>query len=152
MNLPPAAWGPFFWHTMHIIALGYPKNPTYTDKKAAKEFYESLQHLIPCPVCRTHYQKHLADIPLTPHLDSRTDLFKWTIDIHNRVNTDLGKPLFTAKQSVDYYKRLGQINRSPVWTPDDFAAFELKSLSTGLAIGITGTLAVGAAVYYLAKP
>jgi hypothetical protein len=152
MNLPPAAWGPFFWHTIHITALGYPKNPTYTDKKSAKEFYESLQQLIPCPVCRTHYKKHLADVPITPHLDSRTDLFKWTIDIHNRVNKDLGKPLFTAKQSVDYYKRLGQTNRSPVWTPDDFATLELKSLSAGLAVGIMGTLAVGAAVYYLAKP
>ena len=42
MQFPPSVWGPFFWHTIHIVALGYPKNPTYTDKKCAKEFYESL--------------------------------------------------------------------------------------------------------------
>jgi hypothetical protein len=41
-RIPPTTWGPFFWHTIHIIALGYPKNPTYTDKKCVKEFYESL--------------------------------------------------------------------------------------------------------------
>ena len=42
MQFPPSVWGPFFWHTIHIVALGYPKSPTYTDKKCAKEFYESL--------------------------------------------------------------------------------------------------------------
>jgi hypothetical protein len=136
---------------MHIIALGFPEKPSYTDKKAAKEFYESLQTLIPCPICKVHYQKHLADLPLTPHLDSRESLFKWTVDIHNRVNKDLGKPVFTASQSIAFYKSLGALNRSPVITPVDFASFEYKSLATGLTVGVVATLGVGAAVYFLAK-
>ena len=151
MHLPPAAWGPFFWHTMHIVALGYPESPTYSDKKAAKEFYESLQILIPCPICKVHYQKHLADVPLSPHLDSREALFKWTVDIHNRVNKDLKKPIFTAAQSIAFYKSLGALNRSPVITPADFASLEYKSLAAGLTIGVIATLSVGAAVYYMAK-
>ena len=80
MIFPPSVWGPFFWHTIHIVAIGYPKKPTYIDKKCAKEFYESLAYLIPCSVCRTHYKEHITSNPLTPFLDSRTDLIKWTVD------------------------------------------------------------------------
>ena len=43
MNIPPTVWGPFFWLTIHIVALGYPSNPTHAHKKAAKEFFESLK-------------------------------------------------------------------------------------------------------------
>ena len=91
MQFPPSVWGPFFWHTIHIIALGYPKNPTYTDKKCVKEFYESLAFLLPCTICKKHYREHLANNPLTPFLDSRKDILKWTIDIHNSVNKMLGR-------------------------------------------------------------
>ena len=59
MQFSPNVWGPFFWHTIHIAALGYPKEPSYTEKKAAKEFFESLQFMLPCGVCREHYAKHM---------------------------------------------------------------------------------------------
>ena len=49
MHLPPTVWGPFFWHTMHIVAIGYSKHPTYTDKKCAKEWKEV------CPDCNKHH-------------------------------------------------------------------------------------------------
>ena len=81
MLFPPTVWGPFFWHTIHIVALGYPKNPSYTDKKCTKEFYESFAYLIPCSQCREHYKEHIGRNPLTPFLDSRSDLIRWTVDI-----------------------------------------------------------------------
>ena len=92
MQFPPSVWGPFFCHTIHIVALGYPKSPTYTDKKSAKEFYESFAFLLPCAICREHYKDHLGKNPLTPFLDSKKDLLKWTIDIHNAINKMLMKP------------------------------------------------------------
>ena len=46
-HISPAVWGPILWTTIHIVALGYPKEPTFSEKRAAKEFYESLTHLIP---------------------------------------------------------------------------------------------------------
>jgi hypothetical protein len=70
-RIPPTTWGPFFWHTIHIVALGYATEPSYAQKKAAKEFFESLLFLIPCPICREHYATHLEKYPITPHLDRR---------------------------------------------------------------------------------
>jgi hypothetical protein len=151
MHLPPAAWGPFFWHTIHIVALGYPSKPSYGDKKAAKEFYESLKFLIPCPICREHYAQHLHESPLTPHLDRREDLFRWTVDLHNRVNEKLGKRRFSEQEAIAYYTRLGNRGRSPVWTPDDFAEADLRAIIRGIGIGVGLTAAIGATVWWVSK-
>jgi hypothetical protein len=143
MHMPPEVWGPFFWNTIHITALGYPKAPTYSDKKAAKEFFESLLYLIPCPICRTHYAEHLKEKPISPFLDTRQDIFLWTVDLHNRVNKILGKAEIKADDSISYYKNLGKLGRSPIWTPDDFNTMQLKSISVGAVIGIIAGIGVG---------
>lgn len=151
MQFPPTVWGPFFWHTIHIVALGYPKSPTYTDKKCAKEFYESLAFLLPCTICRQHYREYLKNNPLTPFLDSKKDLLKWTIDNHNSVNKMLGKPEWTVEEVMVYYERLGRRDRSPVWTKDDMKEVDYKSFVKGFITGgvIFGT--VGGVIYFLNK-
>jgi hypothetical protein len=151
MQFPPNVWGPFFWHTIHIVALGYPKNPTYTDKKSAKEFYESLAFLIPCPLCKEHYKEHLSKKPLTPFLDSRTDLIKWTVEIHNIVNKATGKPEWTLEQVMAYYERIGNRNRSPVWTKEDMNEVDYKSFIKGFITGSLLLSTFGGVFYFINK-
>jgi hypothetical protein len=147
MNFPPTIWGPFFWHTIHIVALGYPKNPTYTDKKCAKEFYESLAFLIPCTVCREHYKEHITKNPLTPYLDTKKDLLQWTINIHNQVNIKLGKPEWTEMEVIAYYERLGRRDRSPVWTKEDMKEVDYRSFVKGFITGLGITSLIGGGLY-----
>ena len=149
MLFPPSVWGPFFWHTIHIVAIGYPKNPTYIDKKCAKEFYESLAYLIPCSVCRTHYKEHITSNPLTPFLDSRTDLIKWTVDIHNSVNKMLGKPEWTMEEVMAYYERIGNRDRSPVWTKEDMNEVDYRSFIKGFITGSAILSTLGGVFYFL---
>lgn len=149
MQFPPSVWGPFFWHTIHIVALGYPKNPTYTDKKCAKEFYESLAYLLPCSICREHYNEYLTKTPLTPFLDSRKDLIKWTIQIHNQVNKMLGKPEWSFEEVIAYYERVGRRDRSPVWTKEDMNEVDYHSFVKGFITGSVILSTVGGIFYFL---
>jgi hypothetical protein len=151
MQFQPSVWGPFFWHTIHIVALGYPKNPTYTDKKSAKEFYESLAHLLPCSLCREHYKKHIVDKPISTFLDSRTDLIKWTIDIHNEVNKKTGKPEWTLEEVLSYYELLGRRNRSPIWTKEDMNEVDYRSFVKGFIVGGILLSTCGAVFYFINK-
>jgi hypothetical protein len=151
MQFPPSVWGPFFWHTIHIVALGYPKNPTYTDKKCAKEFYESLAFLLPCSICREHYKEHLQANPISPFLDSRTDLIKWTIQIHNKVNKMLGKPEWTLDEVLSYYEKVGARNRSPVWTKEDMKEVDYSSFVKGFLTGSVVLSIVGGVIYTVNK-
>lgn len=154
LSVPPTVWGPFLWYTIHMIALGYPKAPTYTEKKAAKEFYESLTSLIPCPVCKEHYMKFLAENPITPHLDTRKDLFEWTVHIHNLVNKSLNKPEVTALEAIQWISVLGTRNRSPLWTEKDEEAVSMKSMliGAGATALIGGFLVTGYFVFKHYKP
>lgn len=151
LKMPPAVWGPFFWHTMHLVALGYPENPSYAQKKAAKEFYESLQYLLPCETCRKHYSQNLAMKPVTPYLDRRSDLLKWTIEMHNLVNQQLNKPQLLESEVLAYYKRMGNRGRSPIWSATDFAEADMRARIQGIGVGAGVTLFACALLWYTTK-
>jgi Erv1 / Alr family len=151
MHLPPSSWGPFFWHTMHIVALGYPVKATYGHKKAAKDFFESLTFLIPCPICRDHYAEFLQKMPISPFLDRRDDLFKWTVELHNNVNETLGKPKYSEVESINFYARLGASGRSPVLKPDDFAEADLRAIIKGIGLGVATTVTIGGLLWWFQK-
>jgi hypothetical protein len=124
-----------FWHTIHVVALSYPSNPNYAQKRAAKEFYESMAELIPCPMCREHYKEHLKKLPLSPHLDRRDDLFRWTVQLHNEVNIMLKKPVVSETESINFYARLGARERSPFITQVDLEEIDARSMMKGAMIG-----------------
>lgn len=151
LNIPPSVWGPFFWHTMHMAAIGYSKTPTYGEKHAAKEFFEALQFLIPCEVCRQHYRKNLQDMPVSPHLDRREDLFRWTVNMHNQVNKTLNKPIMKEREVIRYYYRLGNRGRTPVVTTDDFNEADTKSFVKGLCVGGGVMLVAGGLLWFSSK-
>lgn len=151
MKLPPAVWGPFFWHTIHIAALAYPTNPSYAQKRAAKEFYESLVHLLPCPVCREHLSTHLQKYPITPHLDRRTDLFKWTVQLHNVVNDSLGKPRVSELEALTFYRRIGARGKTPVINQEFLEEVDMRSMIKGGFIGAGVVFAAGALLWWSSK-
>ena len=151
MKVLPETWGPPMWLTIHIIALGYPVKPSYGDKKAAKEFFESLQFLIPCPQCREHYRSHLTKYHITPHLDRKEDLFKYTVMLHNEVNKSLNKPLFTEVEALLYIKRLGLRKESPIITKEMFEEIDMRSMIKGGFIGAAVTFITCVGIYYFSR-
>lgn len=106
MHLPPEIWGPIFWSTMHIVTMAYPDSPSYAEKRAAKEFFQSMTYLLPCPVCREHFTEVLQGLPVTSWLDNRTSLVDWLWQVHNRVNQRLGKREITQAEFFARYKEM----------------------------------------------
>jgi hypothetical protein len=102
--MDPKVWGPFLWYVLHIISFNYPLNPSYADKRMYHDFYVNFKDLIPCSNCQKHYRQHLHSNPITPALDSRADLVKWVIQMHNIVNISLGKPTMTVEEVIMAYK------------------------------------------------
>ena len=99
-SVKPTIWGPHGWKFLHYVSLGYPNNPTHEDKLNYKNFYHSLQYILPCDKCSFNYQQNLVKLPIDNNLDSRESLVKWVIDIHNLVNNEL------SKEEVPYEKAL----------------------------------------------
>ena len=84
------------------MALSYPLNANESTKKKYYDFITNLPLFLPVPDIGNVFSKFLDAYPVTPYLDSRESLTKWTHFIHNKINVYLGKP------EVSYYDALNQ--------------------------------------------
>ena len=55
-NIAPHVWGPHGWKFMHAVALAYPENPSAEEKKAAFQFFSSLEYMLPCESCKQNFR------------------------------------------------------------------------------------------------
>lgn len=108
-------WGKYFWSTLHITALAYPSKPTIEDRETYKTFFTIFGNILPCKKCTINYNRHLVELPIFPYLESRDELFKWTIMLHNIVNRELGKSQWNIEYALMYYTNLGEYeNTCPI--------------------------------------
>ena len=59
--------------------------------------------MIPCILCKNHFQENLRLFPIRNHLNNRDSLVNWLIDIHNIVNKKLGKKQFANLEIIQKY-------------------------------------------------
>ena len=102
-------WGPHLWFSLHSISFNYPLKPSIEDKNNYKNFFLSLQEVIPCSVCKKNYKRHLNEHPIQNYLDNKKSLVYWVIDMHNMVNGEIGKKILSydtvIKKYEDVYKK-----------------------------------------------
>ncbi len=85
-------WGPALWHSLHTISFNYPINPTKEDQDNYYNLFTNLKNILPCKYCRDNYAKNLKEKPISKTvLKNRENFSKWVYEIHEIVNTKLGK-------------------------------------------------------------
>lgn len=98
----PDVWGPHGWKFIHYITLGYPYNPTESDKKEYKLFFSLLGSVIPCSICGNNYIEHLKIKPLTDEvLSNKQKFIEWGINMHNLVNMENHKKVLTYEDGMN---------------------------------------------------
>ena len=104
--MEPEIWGPHAWQFLHSITLSYPDNPTLEDKNNHAQFFNSIQNILPCQKCRDHYTQNLQAFPVEQHLDNKESLFRWSIDLHNRVNVINNKREYSYDEVTELYEKM----------------------------------------------
>jgi len=105
-NIKPSVWGPHGWRFLHYVSLGAPDQLNESEANQYRNFYESLQYILPCKSCAQNYAKNIIEHPIENHLKTRDDLVRWVIDIHNRVNRELGKREYTISEAIESHLKL----------------------------------------------
>jgi hypothetical protein len=54
--------------------------------------------VLPCFWCRLHFSQVLAEYPIPD-----TEVFKWSVDVHNLVNERLGKPVVSFEEALTHW-------------------------------------------------
>ena len=97
--------GPKLWKSIHNVALlEYPEKPSDDDKTYYMNYYKDFWKNIPCLKCTLNYRKHFEELPIDNYLGSRTQLFEWTVLLHNIVNKELGKKEISLSEALAIYK------------------------------------------------
>jgi len=110
----PEVWGKRGWFFIHNIPLNYPREPTERDKLNYKIFFTSIANVLPCSICSFHYKQNLIEKELDKGLNSQIDLFKWTVDMHNKVNKKTGKRELSYLEALDHINRVYR-NETTIW-------------------------------------
>lgn len=101
----PTIWGPSLWYYLHFSAANY---PDYPDDKTAREMHDwlcSLPVTIPCDNCSKHYRGYIEQNKrdLMNICKNKKKLFKFLVDIHNKVNARNGKPIMSLEDAEKMY-------------------------------------------------
>ena len=107
--MEPKNWGKFGWGFMHNIALGYPEDLTYMKKEQYRKFFEVIGDVLPCLDCQEHYKDMVINNP--PILVNKDTLFKWTVDIHNKVNERLKKKIVSYEEAYNIWTKTNIIEQ-----------------------------------------
>lgn len=90
-NAMAATWSAVVWNFIHTSALYLDQLPV--DKKPLlAECLLTLDDVIPCPSCKNTINEFQTMVNIQDYMTSSQALFQWTVDLHNYVNTKLGKP------------------------------------------------------------
>ena len=152
IHMPPQVWGPIFWATLHIASLGYADKPSERQKKNIIAFYESMVDVLPCPICRNHYEQNLEEMPVKDAVNNRVDLINWVFSMHNRVNVQLGKREYTFGEFIESMKHLEMSKKG---CPPSFRNTNKPSISNNVNVvdivllGTGITLIAGSSLYYI---
>uniref|UniRef100_A0A6C0FIR7 thiol oxidase n=1 Tax=viral metagenome TaxID=1070528 RepID=A0A6C0FIR7_9ZZZZ len=106
MKLDSKIWGPHYWFFLHTAAMSYPVTPNDTVKKKFYEFIQNFPLFIPDPKISASFTTILDTYPVSPYLDSKDSLVRWTHFIHNKINKKLEKDVISLEKFyTSYYKQ-----------------------------------------------
>ena len=90
-------WGRKLWYIIHYLANKF--DDKYIDD--FQMFFFSLKYLIPCPVCKKHYEDMInSDYKI--NFNTKEECVTWAFNIHNVVNKRIGNNIY-YKEIINNY-------------------------------------------------
>jgi hypothetical protein len=101
-------WGPAGWRFLHLLTFLYPEKPDTSDKILMRDIMILLPDILPCKYCRASFTKYMANLDITPTLESNDLLIEWLYKMHNKVNKKLRSQGFCHHNNptIDHVNRL----------------------------------------------
>ena len=106
-------WSPIMWKILHAFSLksGKVVSPLFIEDEKMRWYsiLKTLPEVIVCKDCREHLQAYMLDHPVEAlrkmnQSDLHNFLTNYFVDLHNWVNTRLGKPEFDKELLEVTYK------------------------------------------------
>jgi len=130
-----ADWGPLVWTLLHGLAEKSGRAPLPSDEvRAWQKLITLTADMLPCDKCRAHYSAFLKANPPSqlsqiPYSDVKRWVRSWFFTLHNEVNVQANKPVFSYD---DLSAQYSNVNFQDVFwrlEPDMKKAIDLNGIS-----------------------
>ena len=157
MGIAPDSWGPYVWAAIHLVCIGAPDFLGPAEQMHYKQFFMTLPHVIPCSTCSDHLKENLQKLPIDQNLATNKDLFKWSVNLHNIVNSQLNKPQVTLADAEAKWRKICDTKATvgPTAAASSSQPYSVSGSPTQstnilplVTVALGGALLSGAAVYY----
>jgi len=106
-NIKPYFWGPKLWYSIFSFVAVYPENNINDEiKNSARQFFMSIENLLPCKSCRSSYSKYIyegnTNINNPKIFDSRNNLIEFVYNLRTKVN---------QKREIEYFINLNYLKK-----------------------------------------
>lgn len=76
-NINPVIWGNPGWEFLDAIVAGYPDKANSEEQASMIAFLSSLEHVLPCEVCRTNYSNFAKRVPPFNYVSGQRAVQYW---------------------------------------------------------------------------
>jgi hypothetical protein len=94
-----AVWGPSLWRILHVLG---EKHTNRSHNYLVHALLEHLGHLLPCRICREHFQKYWRENRLPRTQWEPSTLRAWLWKLHDTVNASRGVESDIGADDVPY--------------------------------------------------
>lgn len=91
-GVDPDTLGKATWTFLHTLAASYPPKPSSEEQRRVTRFMSDFSQLYPCAPCAQSFRQIMREHPA--EVTSGPLFATWMCSVHNKVNEELGKPLF----------------------------------------------------------
>lgn len=81
------------WDYLGLIVHHYPVLPSFQEVLYYKNFFLSVQNVIPVEKDRRQYKQQMREIPVDPYLSSNRELSQWMTKIYQRATQQSSNPI-----------------------------------------------------------
>jgi hypothetical protein len=112
MGISPKIWGPNAWTFIHLMVLSEKEPFDSSRLKYYEQFFTLLTVLLPCETCRNHLIENIGKMTKIESIQTKRELFNWTVDLHNRVNQILGIKPWDSEKAYHHWIAISEGKRS----------------------------------------
>ena len=95
-------WNILTWLFFHKLTMNNNNKP-----KKYINFFQSFKHVIPCNNCKIHYIRRFNfPTKIMQNNLKNGKIFEWTIDLHNEINKNNNKEIWSYEKAIKYYSEI----------------------------------------------